>query len=175
MSNTSDWQGSHDEDIVVLKAVAASEGAKIFVSVVNDEISDGIQGPVINKKTLTFFGDYDAKDGEEPLTDLQKYELEKDREANGVLKFQGPGFAKIASGAFSEFIVNQFKAAKFTATKVENKVIKDTYDVTITITGILDVGSGQNQSISAEFKGEGDIRVGEGLGAWHMATRNPNK
>jgi hypothetical protein len=46
--------------------------------------------------------------------------------------------------------VNEFKAAMFTATKVENKDIKDTYDVTITITGILDVGSGQNQSISAE-------------------------
>lgn len=26
-----------------------------------------------------------------------------------------------------------------------------------------------------ECAGEGDIRVGEGLGVWRMAVRNPNK
>ncbi|KAF8880639.1 hypothetical protein BD779DRAFT_1675801 [Infundibulicybe gibba] len=159
MSDASDplHHGNHDKDIVSLKAIAVSEGDKLFVSLVNDESSHGTHTS-ISKETLTFFGDYDTE--KKDLTDSEKYELEKKREANGVLKFQRPAFAP---GDFS----------KFKATKIEN-LTKHNYDVTIGFTGMKKV-DGIQQSVSAEFKGEGDIRVGEGAGTWRMGSRNPNK
>ncbi|KAF8871700.1 hypothetical protein BD779DRAFT_1680164 [Infundibulicybe gibba] len=152
--------GDGDKNVISLKAVAVSEGDKLFVSVVDDKISHGTQ-TYTKEETLTFFGDYVTEDEKKDLTDAEKYELAKKREADGILQFQAPGFAP---GDFS----------KFKATKTENPIKHGDYDVTITITGGRKVGNVQ-QSISAVFKGKGDIRVGEGVGTWRMASRNPNK
>jgi len=63
------------DTLVALKAAAVSEGDKLFVSVIDDEIPHGTGTPKI-RETLTFFGNYGTED--KPLTDLEKYECEYD-------------------------------------------------------------------------------------------------
>ena len=69
--------GGGNKDLVQLKAIAVSEGAKLFVSVVDDQNSQGTIGTHTNKETLTFFGDYDTE-AEKNLTDVEKAECEHD-------------------------------------------------------------------------------------------------
>lgn len=158
MSDASDslHHGRDNKDLVRLKAIAVSEGSKLFVSLVDDEACRGTGVPSL-KETLTFFGDYDVEH-KAALTDLEKAELERELIAEGILEFHAPGFS---AGDF----------AKFKVTKVKN-VFKLNYDVEITFTGIT---TKSKQSASAVFKGEGDLREGEGAGTWRMASRNTNK
>lgn len=137
-----------DKEVVIVsqKAMAKSEENKLTVS-------SSIDPQNVNLEILTFEGEYGDK--KEAITDPGEYESwKKTRAAKGDLKFQAPGFT---AG----------NTAKFKATKGK-EIPQQGYEVTIAFTGTTSA-DGKESTISAEFKGVGDIREGEGSGLMRSA------
>lgn len=80
MADTSNpaYGGQHnfEEDIISVKAIAVSEGSKLFVSLVGEEALTPPHGVRSIKEILMFFGDYENKNEGTDLTDHDKYECE---------------------------------------------------------------------------------------------------